>query len=128
VIDRSDLETADKPSLSVKATNLIIFCDSLALPTCSNTAYHPYAHGVTSQHAPNTTYPYACVVPSRHAPNTNYPYACGVPSQHAPETAYHPYARVVPSRQPLPSSRFCITSIVYSGLLGYTMNTIAKIC
>ncbi|MBW0548649.1 hypothetical protein O181_088364 [Austropuccinia psidii MF-1] len=137
------------------------------------TAYHPYARGVPSQHAPNTTYPYACVVPSqhalntayhpyargvhsRHAPNTTYPYACCppntachpyacvVPSRHAPNTAYHPYAHVVPSRHCLPSLRlrgalptcsqhhlslrFRTTSIVYGGLLAYTMNAIAEIC
>ncbi|MBW0548635.1 hypothetical protein O181_088350 [Austropuccinia psidii MF-1] len=54
----------------------------LTLAECPpDTAYHPYARGVPSRHAPDTTYPYACVVPSRHAPDTSYhPYACGVPS------------------------------------------------
>ncbi|MBW0510147.1 hypothetical protein O181_049862 [Austropuccinia psidii MF-1] len=118
----------------------------LALAECPpNMAYHPYTCGVPSQHAPNTTYdPYACVVPSQNASNTAYhPYA--LPSQHASNTAYHPYAHGVPSQhclpslrscsalptflqQRLPSSRFCITSIVYGGLLAYTMNTIAEIC
>ncbi|MBW0478980.1 hypothetical protein O181_018695 [Austropuccinia psidii MF-1] len=31
-----------------------------------NTAYNPYARGVPSQHAPDTTNPYTCVVPSQH--------------------------------------------------------------
>ncbi|MBW0585425.1 hypothetical protein O181_125140 [Austropuccinia psidii MF-1] len=65
---------------------------TLTLAKCPpNTAYHPYAWGVHSQHSRNTTYPYACVVPSQCAPNTTYPYGCVVPSQHAPNTAYHPY-------------------------------------
>ncbi|MBW0585123.1 hypothetical protein O181_124838 [Austropuccinia psidii MF-1] len=64
-----------------------------------DTAYHPYARGVPSRHAPDTTYPYACVVPSRHAPNTaSHPYACVVPSRHAPVTAYHPYTQGVHSQ------------------------------
>ncbi|MBW0584138.1 hypothetical protein O181_123853 [Austropuccinia psidii MF-1] len=65
-------------------------CSRGALPTCSRHHY-PYACGVPSQHAPNTTYPYACVVPSQHPPDTTYAYTCVVPSQHAPDTAYHPY-------------------------------------
>ncbi|MBW0585893.1 hypothetical protein O181_125608 [Austropuccinia psidii MF-1] len=90
-----------------------------------DTAYHPYARGVHSRHAPDTNYPYACVVPSRHGPDTAYPYACVVPSRHPPDTAsrsilhqksyrrtlstrhaYHPYACVVPSRHHL-SLRLC---------------------
>ncbi|MBW0525263.1 hypothetical protein O181_064978 [Austropuccinia psidii MF-1] len=96
-----------------------------------DTAYHPYARGVPSQHAPNTTYPYACVVPSQHAPDTAYhPYACGVHSQHAPNTAYHPYARsALPTcSQHHLSLCFQVTSIVYGGLLAYTITAIAKIC
>ncbi|MBW0510676.1 hypothetical protein O181_050391 [Austropuccinia psidii MF-1] len=61
--------------------------------------YHPYACGVPSQHAPNTTYPYAHGVPSQNAPHTAYnPYACRVHSQHAPDTSYHPYTHRVPSQ------------------------------
>ncbi|MBW0568243.1 hypothetical protein O181_107958 [Austropuccinia psidii MF-1] len=85
----------------------------LTLAECPpDTAYHPYACVVPSQHAPNTTYdPYACVVPSRNASDTAYhPYTCRVPSGHAPDTTYP------------------ITSIVYGGFFVYTTNTIAKIC
>ncbi|MBW0549112.1 hypothetical protein O181_088827 [Austropuccinia psidii MF-1] len=121
--------------------------DPYACVVPSDTAYHPYACGVPSRHAPNISYhPYPCGVPSQHPPDTTYdPYACVVPSQHASDTAYHPYTCRVPSqhclpslcscsalptclRQHLPSSLFRITSIVYSGLLAYTMNAIAKIC
>ncbi|MBW0586244.1 hypothetical protein O181_125959 [Austropuccinia psidii MF-1] len=42
---------------------------------------------------PRPDHPYARGVPSQHAPNTTDPYACVVPSQHAPDTAYDPYAR-----------------------------------
>ncbi|MBW0495863.1 hypothetical protein O181_035578 [Austropuccinia psidii MF-1] len=103
-------------------------------------------------------HPYTCVVPSQHASDTAYhPYGCVVPSQHASDTAYHaytfalnmrlqclppslpsqllmltppaacnPYAPAVPFH--LPSSCFCITSIVYGGLLVYTINAIKEIC
>ncbi|MBW0576337.1 hypothetical protein O181_116052 [Austropuccinia psidii MF-1] len=49
-----------------------------------------------SDFPPNTAYhPYACAVPSQHAPDTAYhSYALGVPSQHAPDTTY-PYASVL---------------------------------
>ncbi|MBW0494560.1 hypothetical protein O181_034275 [Austropuccinia psidii MF-1] len=117
-----------------------------------DTAHHPYAHGVPSRHTPDTAYdPYAHEVPSRHAPDTAYdPYARGVPSRHTPDTAHHPYAHEVPSRHApdtaydpyaclvgtlptclrrrLPSLRFRTTSIVYGGLLAYTMDAIAEIC
>ncbi|MBW0584411.1 hypothetical protein O181_124126 [Austropuccinia psidii MF-1] len=54
----------------------------------------PHLHPHHSLCPPNTTYhPYACGVPSQHAPDTTDPYACVVPSRHAPNTAYHPYAR-----------------------------------
>ncbi|MBW0574330.1 hypothetical protein O181_114045 [Austropuccinia psidii MF-1] len=121
----------------------------LTLLECtSNTAHHPYPCGVPSQHAPDPTYPNACRVHSRHAPDAAaHPYACGVPSPHAPDTTYC-YACVVPSRyasqnclpflcsgSALPpcsqhhlSLCFRTTSIVYSGLLAYTMNAIAQIC
>ncbi|MBW0504268.1 hypothetical protein O181_043983 [Austropuccinia psidii MF-1] len=113
----------------------------------SSTASHPYAHVVPSQHASDNAYhPYTRLVPSQHASNTTYdPYTCVVPSRHASDTAYHPYACGVPSQHCLPSlcscsalptclqqcllsSRFHIKSIVYSGLLAYTMNAIAEIC
>ncbi|MBW0500018.1 hypothetical protein O181_039733 [Austropuccinia psidii MF-1] len=117
-----------------------------------------YACVVPSQHAPNTTYPYTCVVPSQHGSNTDYhPYACGVPSRHPPTLlTILTLAEFPPDRHSLPSLRsrsalpkcsqhclpsalpacsqhclslpFRITSIVYGGLLAYTMNTIAKIC
>ncbi|MBW0521685.1 hypothetical protein O181_061400 [Austropuccinia psidii MF-1] len=71
---------------------------SHAYTPAPDTAYHPYARGVPSQHAPDTADPYTCVVPSPHAPDITYhPYACEVPSRHAPSTAYHPYAHGVPS-------------------------------
>ncbi|MBW0555089.1 hypothetical protein O181_094804 [Austropuccinia psidii MF-1] len=103
-----------------------------------DTAYHPYARGVHSRHAPNTTYhPYACGVHSRHAPDTTYPYACVVPSRHhlslrlcgallTPLILTLAECLSTCSRHDL-SLRFRPTSIVYGGLLAYTMNAIAKI-
>ncbi|MBW0557537.1 hypothetical protein O181_097252 [Austropuccinia psidii MF-1] len=61
-------------------TSLILTLAQVPSRYAPDTAYHPYARGVHSRHAPNTNYPYACVVPSRHAPDTAYPYACVVPS------------------------------------------------
>ncbi|MBW0592962.1 hypothetical protein O181_132677 [Austropuccinia psidii MF-1] len=60
-------------------TSLVLRLAKVPSRYAPDAAYHPYACGVHSQHAPDTTYPYACVVPSRHAPNTTYPYARGVP-------------------------------------------------
>ncbi|MBW0584547.1 hypothetical protein O181_124262 [Austropuccinia psidii MF-1] len=84
---------------------------------------------------PDTAYdPYARGVPSRHTPDTAYdPYARGVPSRHAPDTAYDPYACLVSTlptclQRRLPSLRFRTTSIVYGGLLAYTIKAIAEIC
>ncbi|MBW0497213.1 hypothetical protein O181_036928 [Austropuccinia psidii MF-1] len=45
-------------------------------PIILSAAYHPYACGVPSQHASDTTY---------------HPYACIVPTHHATEAAYYPY-------------------------------------
>ncbi|MBW0584137.1 hypothetical protein O181_123852 [Austropuccinia psidii MF-1] len=76
---------------------------------------------------PDTTYPYACVVPSQHClPSLRSEHALPTCSRH------HLSLR---SRSALPtcsrhhlSLRFRTTSIVYGGLLAYTMNTIAEIC
>ncbi|MBW0587201.1 hypothetical protein O181_126916 [Austropuccinia psidii MF-1] len=115
-----------------------------------DTAYHPYACGVPSQHAPNTTDPYACVVPSRHAPDTAYhPYTRKVPSRHClpslrsqsalphdPNTAYHPYTRGVPSHMlptlltiltlaeyPPTCSQHCLLSLRWQSTLPHAPDT-----
>ncbi|MBW0561283.1 hypothetical protein O181_100998 [Austropuccinia psidii MF-1] len=49
-----------------------------SLRLLSPAAYHPYARGVPSQHASNSTYhPYTCIMPTQHASNAAYHhYAC----------------------------------------------------
>ncbi|MBW0476496.1 hypothetical protein O181_016211 [Austropuccinia psidii MF-1] len=91
--------------------------------------YHLYAQAVPSRHASNTAnHPYACVVPSQHfLPSLSSRSALPTCSQHCLPSLRLRSALPACSQHHL-SLRFCITSIVYGGLLAYTMNAIAEIC
>ncbi|MBW0584319.1 hypothetical protein O181_124034 [Austropuccinia psidii MF-1] len=109
-----------------------------------DTSYHPYARGVHSRHAPNTdAHPYARRVHSRHCcPSLRSRSALPTCSKHhlflrlcsALLTCYQNCCPSLHLRSALPtcsqnhlSLSFRTTSIVYGGLLAYTMNAIAKI-
>ncbi|MBW0496708.1 hypothetical protein O181_036423 [Austropuccinia psidii MF-1] len=69
----------------------------------------------------------AFTTPYASAPAACNPYAPAAPSRDMPPRLPSILLMLLNPCH-LPSSRFCITSIMYGGLLGYTINAIRKIC